>query len=132
MKSIFLASSFTIIYWMRFHRTIRVTYDRDQDTFRYHFLIVPCFVLALVLHSEWSVMEVCSTRRTMREAGGGRWRARCCRRLLPLLRLIRAMCWRGPYACMAWHAWQRQLPVLHAGSGGGGVWDYAPCCSRRS
>ncbi|PNW88939.1 hypothetical protein CHLRE_01g051400v5 [Chlamydomonas reinhardtii] len=58
MKLIFLASTFTIIYWMRFHKVIRVTYDREQDTFRYQFLVLPCLVLAMVLNSEFTVMEV--------------------------------------------------------------------------
>ncbi|GFR53024.1 hypothetical protein Agub_g15716 [Astrephomene gubernaculifera] len=58
MKVIFLASTFTIIYWMRFHKVIRVTYDREQDTFRYQFLVLPCAVLALVLNNEFTVMEV--------------------------------------------------------------------------
>jgi ER lumen protein retaining receptor len=34
MKIVFLASTFAIIYLMRGHRTIRVTYDREHDTFR--------------------------------------------------------------------------------------------------
>jgi ER lumen protein retaining receptor len=58
MKVIFLASTFTIIYWMRFHKVIRVTYDREQDTFRYQFLVLPCLVLALILNSEFTFMEV--------------------------------------------------------------------------
>lgn len=58
MKSVFLGSSFTILYLMRFHRVIRVTYDADQDTFKYQFLILPCALLALVLNSEFTAFEV--------------------------------------------------------------------------
>jgi ER lumen protein retaining receptor len=58
MKVIFLASSFRILYYMRFDQVVKQTYDREQDTFRYIFLIVPAFVLALVVHSSWSIMEV--------------------------------------------------------------------------
>eukprot|EP00197_Chlamydomonas_leiostraca_P012206 CAMPEP_0202868522 /NCGR_PEP_ID=MMETSP1391-20130828/10925_1 /ASSEMBLY_ACC=CAM_ASM_000867 /TAXON_ID=1034604 /ORGANISM="Chlamydomonas leiostraca, Strain SAG 11-49" /LENGTH=190 /DNA_ID=CAMNT_0049548703 /DNA_START=148 /DNA_END=720 /DNA_ORIENTATION=- len=58
MKCVFLASSFTIIYLIRYHKVIKVTYDRDQDTFRYYFLVLPCLVLAFVLNNERTVMEV--------------------------------------------------------------------------
>lgn len=58
MKIIFLMSSCTIIYWMRFHRVIKVTYDREQDTFRYQFLVLPCAALALVMNNEFTFMEV--------------------------------------------------------------------------
>jgi len=34
MKLVFLGSSGAIVYYMRGHRLIRMTYDRDQDTFR--------------------------------------------------------------------------------------------------
>ncbi|KAK9867717.1 hypothetical protein WJX84_010987 [Apatococcus fuscideae] len=58
MKIIFLASSFTIIYLMRYHGSIRFTYDKQQDTFRVVFVLVPAAVLALLLHQEWSIIEV--------------------------------------------------------------------------
>ncbi len=47
MKIIFLASTFSIIYLIRAHKVIRHTYDREQDTFRYQFLVIPCAVLAV-------------------------------------------------------------------------------------
>jgi ER lumen protein retaining receptor len=37
---------------------LQVTYDKDQDTFRYQFLLIPCFVLALFLNNERTVLEV--------------------------------------------------------------------------
>ncbi|MEW5312334.1 MAG: hypothetical protein WDW38_003975 [Sanguina aurantia] len=58
MKTVFLSSTFAIIYLMRSHKVIKQTYDKEQDTFRTQFLIAPCAVLALFLHSEFSVFEV--------------------------------------------------------------------------
>ena len=58
MKIVFLASSFTIIYYMRFHPSIKFTYDKQQDTFRTLFVVVPCAVLALLVHMDWSIREV--------------------------------------------------------------------------
>lgn len=58
MKLIFLASSLTIIYLMRSQKGIRQTYDREQDTFRTPFLLVPCALLALIFKQEFSLMEV--------------------------------------------------------------------------
>ena len=43
---------------MRFHKVVKVTYDREHDTFRYLFLILPCIVLAIVLHNAWTPFEV--------------------------------------------------------------------------
>lgn len=58
MKLVFLASSGTIIYLMRFHRVVKLTYDKEQDTFRYLFLILPCLALACLLNNEMTVLEV--------------------------------------------------------------------------
>lgn len=58
MKIVFLASSFTIIYYMRFHPTIKFTYDKQQDTFRILFVLGPTAVLALLIHQDWSIVEV--------------------------------------------------------------------------
>lgn len=58
MKLIFLTTSFSILYFMRFHKVVKVTYDKEQDTFRYHFLILPCAVLALLVHNAWTPFEV--------------------------------------------------------------------------
>ena len=59
MKLVFLGSSGTIIYYMRFHRVVRTTYDREQDTFRAWFLIGPCLLLALLINGEFTPIEVC-------------------------------------------------------------------------
>lgn len=58
MKIIFLASSSAIVYLMRYDPVISSTYDRRQDTFRYLFLIVPCFILALLIHNVFRFTEV--------------------------------------------------------------------------
>ncbi|GFH18403.1 ER lumen protein-retaining receptor, partial [Haematococcus lacustris] len=58
MKLVFLGTSGTILYLMRYHKVIKVTYDKDQDTFRYQFLILPCAVLALLINNERTPLEV--------------------------------------------------------------------------
>ena len=58
MKVIFLASSFTIIYYMRIHRSVRQTYDKEQDSFRVAFILGPSALLALLINQEFSAMEV--------------------------------------------------------------------------
>jgi len=58
MKIIYLATSFRIVHYMRFDKVVKQTYDKDQDTFRYIFLIVPCFLLALLVHSSWAPTEI--------------------------------------------------------------------------
>jgi ER lumen protein retaining receptor len=58
MKLIFLATAFAIVWYMRSHKVVRQTYDKDQDTFRHYFLVVICFGLALVLHHKFTFLEV--------------------------------------------------------------------------
>eukprot|EP00245_Coleochaete_scutata_P007939 TRINITY_DN23769_c0_g1_i1.p1 TRINITY_DN23769_c0_g1~~TRINITY_DN23769_c0_g1_i1.p1 ORF type:complete len:216 (-),score=8.56 TRINITY_DN23769_c0_g1_i1:524-1171(-) len=58
MKIIFLATSFTIIWYMRYHKVVRHSYDKEQDTFRHFILIIPCAVLALLIHHDFSIVEV--------------------------------------------------------------------------
>lgn len=60
MKLVFLGSSLTIIYLMRFHPSIKFTYDKQQDTFRIVFVLVPAAVLALLIHQDWTIIEVSS------------------------------------------------------------------------
>lgn len=43
---------------MRYHKQVKQTYDKEQDTFRHYILIVPCAVLALIVNNELSVTEV--------------------------------------------------------------------------
>ncbi|KAJ4795026.1 ER lumen protein-retaining receptor [Rhynchospora pubera] len=58
MKLIFLGSSFSIVWYMRRHKVVRRSYDKDQDTFRHHFLVLPCLVLALLINERFSFREV--------------------------------------------------------------------------
>ena len=52
MKLIFVGSSLGIIYFMRYHKVVRQTYDASEDTFRTVFLLVPCAVLALAINQQ--------------------------------------------------------------------------------
>eukprot|EP01112_Ceratiomyxa_fruticulosa_P019115 TRINITY_DN6204_c0_g1_i1.p1 TRINITY_DN6204_c0_g1~~TRINITY_DN6204_c0_g1_i1.p1 ORF type:complete len:216 (-),score=13.71 TRINITY_DN6204_c0_g1_i1:54-701(-) len=56
MKIIFLASSYMIVYYMRYK--YRATYDREHDTFRVLFLIIPCVILGLLTTEEYSLIEI--------------------------------------------------------------------------
>ena len=58
MKLIFLASSFTIIYYMRFHPSVKQTYDAELESFNVLYLLGPAAVLALLVNQEFSFMEV--------------------------------------------------------------------------
>lgn len=58
MKLIFLGSSFSIVWYMRRHKVVRRSYDKDQDTFRHHFLVLPCLVLALLINEKFTFREV--------------------------------------------------------------------------
>lgn len=62
MKVFFIATSAHICFLMKYRSPWRATYDRDNDTFRIRYLIVPCVVLALLFHPSrnrmW-VVEVC-------------------------------------------------------------------------
>ncbi|KAK2982039.1 hypothetical protein RJ640_017390 [Escallonia rubra] len=58
MKLVFIASSAAIVWWMRRHSVVKRSYDRELDTFRHHFLILACFVLALLLHEKFTLQEI--------------------------------------------------------------------------
>ncbi|CAI9761384.1 unnamed protein product [Fraxinus pennsylvanica] len=58
MKLIFLGSSFSIVWYIRHHKIVRRSYDKDQDTFRHYFLVLPCFLLALVINEKFTVKEI--------------------------------------------------------------------------
>jgi len=59
MKVIFLASTFATIYLIQFK--YKHTYDKEHDSFRILFLIVPCAVLSLVLNAEFEFVEILYT-----------------------------------------------------------------------
>ncbi|KAL6042738.1 ER lumen protein-retaining receptor B [Balamuthia mandrillaris] len=56
MKIIFLASTYYILYMMKYD--FKHTYDKEHDSFRVLFLIVPCFILALFFNFEFSIVEI--------------------------------------------------------------------------
>lgn len=58
MKLIFLGSSFSIVWYMRYHKIVRRSYDKDQDTFRHYFLVLPCLLLALLINEKFTFKEV--------------------------------------------------------------------------
>eukprot|EP01026_Neomeris_dumetosa_P037753 TRINITY_DN30621_c0_g1_i3.p1 TRINITY_DN30621_c0_g1~~TRINITY_DN30621_c0_g1_i3.p1 ORF type:complete len:218 (-),score=-0.23 TRINITY_DN30621_c0_g1_i3:195-848(-) len=58
MKLFFLASSGVIVYLMRYHKVIKSTYDRENDTFPVVYIIGPCAGLSLLVHSRFTVLEL--------------------------------------------------------------------------
>lgn len=58
LKLIFLGSSFSIVWYMRHHKIVRRSYDKQHDTFRHLFLIIPCLLLALVINDKFTFKEV--------------------------------------------------------------------------
>lgn len=57
MKIVFLGSSGATVFFI--YSKFRATYDRNHDSFRIEFLLLPTAILALLLNHEFSVMEVC-------------------------------------------------------------------------
>ncbi|RLM64521.1 ER lumen protein-retaining receptor [Panicum miliaceum] len=57
MKLIFLGSSFSIVWYMRHHKLVQRSYDKDHDTFRHQFLVLPCLILALLIHEQFTFKE---------------------------------------------------------------------------
>ncbi|KAK6936555.1 ER lumen protein retaining receptor [Dillenia turbinata] len=58
MKLVFFGTSIGIVWYMRYHKVVKQTYNKDQDTFRHYILVLVCFVLALLIHPSFDVMEV--------------------------------------------------------------------------
>lgn len=58
MKIFYIGSAAGIIYYMRFHKVVKQTYDKDQDTFRSVFLLAPAAVAALLVHTRFTFIEV--------------------------------------------------------------------------
>ena len=51
MKVLYIVSTASIIYTIRFQEPIKTTYDKGQDTFlHYQFGVAPCAVLAFITH----------------------------------------------------------------------------------
>lgn len=60
MKIVFIASSLAIVWCMRRHPLVRRSYDKDLDTFRHQYVVLACFVLALILNEKFTFQEVFS------------------------------------------------------------------------
>ncbi|XP_047947134.1 ER lumen protein-retaining receptor-like isoform X1 [Salvia hispanica] len=58
MKIIFLGSSISIVWYMKHHKVVRRSYNKDQDTFRHYVLMLPCLFLALIVNERFSFKEV--------------------------------------------------------------------------
>ena len=59
MKVIYIGCSALIVYMLRCLEPWKTTYDRSQDSFLHiKFAVAPCAVLALLIHQEFSVLEV--------------------------------------------------------------------------
>lgn len=64
MKVLYIVSTATIIYAIKFQEPIKSTYDKAQDTFlHWKFAVAPCTIIALITHligsgfSRFSVLE---------------------------------------------------------------------------
>ncbi|KAJ0177168.1 hypothetical protein K1T71_007177 [Dendrolimus kikuchii] len=56
MKLVFILASYATVYLM--YVKFKATYDRNHDTFRIEFLLIPCVILALLINHEFTVLEV--------------------------------------------------------------------------
>ena len=54
MKLVFISTSFSVIYYMRYHKVVKLTYDKEHDTFRYLFLVLPCLGLAMLINQAFT------------------------------------------------------------------------------
>ncbi|KAE8077305.1 hypothetical protein FH972_015877 [Carpinus fangiana] len=58
MKLVFLGTSIGIVWYMRYHKVVKQTYSKDEDTFKHYFLILLSIILALLIHRAFDVIEV--------------------------------------------------------------------------
>eukprot|EP01126_Amoeba_proteus_P059184 TRINITY_DN770_c0_g1_i1.p1 TRINITY_DN770_c0_g1~~TRINITY_DN770_c0_g1_i1.p1 ORF type:complete len:222 (+),score=11.94 TRINITY_DN770_c0_g1_i1:130-795(+) len=56
MKVIFIGATATAIYYI--YSKYRKTYNQDEDSFPTYYIIIPCFLLALVLNDSFTFFEV--------------------------------------------------------------------------
>ena len=57
-KVVYISSTAMILWYMKRHKTVKQSYDKDHDTFRYLFLILPCSFLALIWNERFTPFEV--------------------------------------------------------------------------
>lgn len=60
MKLVFIGTSIAIVWYMRYHKVVKQTYNMDEDTFKQYLLILLSFVLALLIPHEFTTIEVCN------------------------------------------------------------------------
>ncbi|XP_050221068.1 ER lumen protein-retaining receptor-like [Mercurialis annua] len=58
MKLVFIGTSVGIVWYMRYHKVVKQTYSKSEDTFRHYVLVLLCFALALLVHRSFNVIEV--------------------------------------------------------------------------
>lgn len=58
MKIIFITSSLSIVYLMKFRSPFKDTYDKKNDSFNVLFLIIPCGILAIFINEYFSFTEI--------------------------------------------------------------------------
>ncbi|XP_062093217.1 ER lumen protein-retaining receptor-like [Humulus lupulus] len=58
MKLIFIGTSIAIFWYMRYHNVVKQTYNKNQDTFKHYYLIFGCFLMAILVPHEFSVIEI--------------------------------------------------------------------------
>ncbi|KAF8391981.1 hypothetical protein HHK36_022321 [Tetracentron sinense] len=59
---------YALVFATRSHKIVRRSYDKDQDTFRHIFLVLPCLLLALVINEKFTFKEVMWTFSLFLEA----------------------------------------------------------------
>jgi ER lumen protein retaining receptor len=70
MKLLFIASAAYIVYLMRYR--YYASYDKEHDTFRVEFLLVPCAILALIINDYFEPLEVSWIMGGMRREEGSK------------------------------------------------------------
>lgn len=58
MKLVFIGTSIAIVWYIRYHKVVKQTYNKDEDTFKHYFLILPSFFLALLIPHAFNTVEV--------------------------------------------------------------------------
>lgn len=56
MKVLFLVASFATLFLI--YNKFKATYNRNNDTFRIEFLLIPAIVLSLLINHEFAFLEV--------------------------------------------------------------------------
>mmetsp|Transcript_37514 Transcript_37514/g.60061 ORF Transcript_37514/g.60061 Transcript_37514/m.60061 type:complete len:221 (+) Transcript_37514:41-703(+) len=58
MKLIFIGSSYTIVYYMKYQKPTCKTYDASHDHFKVWILVIPCLILALFFNVSFTPFEI--------------------------------------------------------------------------